>query len=135
MKKQTEMNAAMFTPKTKKTVAKKTAQAVASKIAAEEGSKAVAKLALKTGTKFGAKGLAKGMTNPWLLAADGVDFGARKVCESCDVDEDVAKAVGKGSGLLASMAIGAGFGGPIGFVGGALLWGIGEGVSAVFEWD
>lgn len=135
MKKQDKPSPAAFTPRTKKVAAKKTVQGVAAHVVGREGGKAVVKLAAKTGAKAGTKALACGIANPWLLAADGVDLSVRKICENCDVDEDVARMAGKGSGLAASVGIGAAVGGPVGAVAGAALWGIGEGVAKLFGWD
>ncbi len=141
----------VLTPRTKKIAAKKTVQAIAAHVATKEGSKVVAKslpkigvkalaktgtqTLAKTGVKVGAKGLARGIANPWLLAADGVDLGVRKACENLDMDKDTAKIVGKGSGLAASIGIGTAVGGPVGAVAGLALWGIGEGISKLFDLD
>lgn len=135
MRKTKTLKPESLAPKTRKVAAKRTVQQAAAHVAAREGGKAVAKVAAKAGAKVGGKALARGIANPWLIAADGVDFGVRKVCDKCDVDEDTAKAVGKGSGLAASVGIGAAVGGPVGAVAGAALWGIGEGVSKLFGWD
>jgi hypothetical protein len=133
--KASDLNPSLFSPRTKKVAAKKTVQTVATRAVAKQGGKVLAKGAAKAGLKAGGKSVLRGMANPWLLAADGVDFGVRTVAERFDVGEDDAKAAGKVSGLGASIGIGAAFGGPAGAVGGAILWGIGEGISCLFGWN
>ena len=124
-----------LTPRTKKVAAKKTVQTVASHVAAKEVGETVTKVVVQAGAKAGAKTFAKGLSNPWLLVADGVDLGVRKACESCGIDEDDARVVGKASGLSASIAIGATVGGPVGAAAGFVLWGIGEGIAKLFDLD
>jgi len=85
------------------------------------------KAAAKTGAKVAGKIFLRTATNPWLLAADGVELGVGAVCKKLDMDEDDARIVKKGSRLGASATIGAAVGGPVGGLEGLAIWALGKG--------
>ena len=133
----------LLTPKGKKTLAKKAVQKVAAKAAEKTttkvATKAVTKMGLKTGSKVGAKVASKtflrSAANPYLLLADGVELGVGALCKKLDLEEEDSRILRKGSGLTTSITIGTIVGGPLGATAGAMIWGIGEAASKLFDWD
>ncbi len=147
-----QIDPSIFTPKTKKTMAKKTVQKLAAAAAEKASTKAAAKtaqrLAVKAGTKTAAKVATKSagkvaaktflveLANPWLLVADGVELGAEALCRNqLGLDRETTRTVKKVSGLGASLTIGAVAGGPLGAAAGGALWAVGEGLARLFGWD
>ena len=77
--------------------------------------------------------IARTAASPWLLGADVAQLGAEKVARGLDCDEQTARTVGRGTGLLASVGIGAAVGGPIGAAAGAGVWVVGEAIGSLFD--
>lgn len=119
----------LFTPRAKKTTAKKVVQKAAAKAAEETVEKTVEKaLAItatktvaRTGSKVVGKTFLRTAANPWLLAADGVELGVAVACNKLDLADRDARRVSKGAGLVSSTAIGVALGGPVGAGAGAAL--------------
>lgn len=102
-------------------------------VAAEQGVKLGAQAAGKTlGT--GAK-LIEGAGTPWQLGSVAAEFGVEAIAAAAGANKTVQKVTGKVAGATTSIAIGAAVAGPgpVGAVGGAIIWGVGEGISQAVD--